>query len=154
MPNAHRTERHTANTGAAHNGSERPSNATPVEANWLALGTESISVLSSFGQLALLELALALKGMPKLLWSAIFSAFFVVCFWLSASATLAWWLSDWMNTPLAGLLGFTALQLSGLVICQLVKRHLLHRLTLPETRRQWQHLKSAFDAPCADTIAK
>lgn len=112
--------------------------------NWLQLSSHAVQVVTSFAQLALLELNLTLHTIPKLLGVVMMSLFFAICTWLSFGITVAWGVYALTGTVFYGLLVFFALQLMALITCIVMKKKFSHSIGLPHTREQWQSLKGSL----------
>lgn len=109
--------------------------------NAVAIGDQVIGYLGSLGELARLEIGLALESIPRLLsaWALLIPLALLV--WVSVSATLAWSGYSLSGYPLVGLACFSLLQLVAAAAVAYKLRRYRQRLKLPNTRRELNRMR-------------
>jgi hypothetical protein len=108
--------------------------------------------------LAVLETRVAAASLPRYMELGFLKLFMLVCVWLSLSGCLMWLVFLATGSVMTGLLGMTAMQVIAYLVCKKLQDIHLHRLSLPNTRRQLAQLgetinesiKSATGANRAD----
>ncbi len=126
---------------------QRPEDIAPNDQSWLQLSKDAAALVQGFCQLAVLELALTLKTIPKALATGVTAVFFLVWAWLSMCVVAGWaayLLSGWsILAPIT----FFAMQLLGIAVCVIQLKKAKTQMGLPHTRKQWQELKGALHGP-------
>lgn len=111
-------------------------------------------LVGGFSGLVLIETRLAIASLPRYLELAFLKLFMLVCIWLSLSGCLMWLVFLASGSVMTGLIAMTGLQVAGYFICKKMQDVHLHRLGLPNTRRQLvqlgetinESIKAATDA--------
>lgn len=124
-----------------------PEDIARNDLSWLQLSKDAAALVQGFCQLAVLELALTLKTIPKALATGLTAVFFLIWAWLSICVVAGWaayLLSGWsILVPIT----FFAMQLLGITVCVIQLKKAKKRMGLPHTRKQWQELKGALHEP-------
>lgn len=135
-----------------HHSGEAPASPNPgsdaqhaIDTGWLQISKEVLHVGKGFIELALLELALAAKTVPKIIASALAAAVFALLAWLALGVCAGWAAALLTGLPILAPLTFLLLQVIALGVCAAaIKRH-KQLLTLPNTRAHWQQFKGAIN---------
>ncbi len=134
---------HAAEPGAAANEQARESDTARAGAgleaelrNWQALLQQALEAGNAFSRLALLELQLAVGDAGRLALVVLAVVPLLIFTWLGLSVLLAWWAYAALESVALGLMAFTALQTSALLLLWLAARRYARSLALPATRRQ------------------
>ncbi len=111
----------------------------------------SASAASSLGQLATAELALALSMIPRIAAAAILLIPLGILLWIGVCVTFGYAAFAYWESPLAGLLIFTALQLLAIGFLLIKIKAWKRRMQFSKTRGQIQTITEAVrNEPGAD----
>lgn len=129
--------------GAAANEQARESGTASAGAgleaelrNWQALLQQALEAGNAFSRLVVLELQLAVGDAGRLALVVLAVVPLLIFTWLGLSVLLAWWAYAALESVALGLVAFTALQASALLLLWLAARRYARSLALPATRRQ------------------
>lgn len=104
-----------------------------------------LQLAGGVSSLAVLETRVAAASLPRYMELGFLKLFMLVCVWLSLSGCLMWLVFLATGSVMSGLLGMTALQVIAFLICKKLQDIHLHRLSLPNTRRQLAQLGESIN---------
>lgn len=125
--------------------SQTSKDAWDAQAGTAALLQNLLQLAGGVSSLAVLETRIAAASLPRYMELGFLKLFMLVCVWLSLSGCLMWLVFLATGSVMAGLLGMTALQVIAFLICKKLQDIHLHRLSLPNTRRQLAQLGESIN---------